>query len=117
MYPGGCNIDDKNSCLKIVNGMFSTVQGLDCFYDEADDSLMYYLNHVVKCDYAKIVHVLTGDTNIFVSLMYNFSNWSNYGLKEIWFHHLNKMSPIHDSVQSLPMNVVQLLPTIHFNWL
>ena len=44
--------------------------------------------------------------------MYNFSNWSDYGLKEIWFHHLNKISHIHDSVQNLPINVVQLLPTI-----
>ena len=42
--------------------------------------------------------------------MYNFSNWSDYGLKEIWFHH--KISPIHDSVQNLSINVVQLLPTI-----
>ena len=45
--------------------------------------------------------------------MYNFSNWPVHGLKEIWFHHLNKISPIHDYVQNLPINVVQLLPTIH----
>ena len=28
VYLGGCNIDEKNSCLKIVNGICSTVQGL-----------------------------------------------------------------------------------------
>ena len=39
--------------------------------------------------------------------------WSEYGLEEIWFYHLNKMSPMQDSVQTLPNNVVQLLPTIH----
>ena len=63
---GGCNIDHKNSCLKIVNGTFSCVQGLECFYNEADDHLINNFYHVVKCD-----------QNIFVNLMYNFSNWSN----------------------------------------
>ena len=74
---------------------------------------MYHLNHAVKCDHAKVVHVLIGDRDILVNIMYNFSNWSDYGLKEIWFHHLNKVSPIHDFVQTLPINVVQLLSTIH----
>ena len=83
VYLGRCNIGDKNSCLKIVNEIFSTVQGLECLYDEADDRLMYHLNHTIKCYHAEVVHVLNGDTDIFVNLMYNFSNWSNYGLKEI----------------------------------
>ena len=65
---------------------FSTVQGLECFYNVADDRLMYHLNYAVKCDHAEVVHVLTGGTDIFVNLMYNFSNWSEYGLREIWFH-------------------------------
>ena len=113
VYLGGCNIENENVCSKIVNGNVSTVQCLECFYDEADDRLMYHLNNAVKCDHVEVAHILTGDTDIYVNLMYNFSEWSEYGLNEIWFHHLNRMSPIHDSVQNLPSNVVQLLPTIH----
>ena len=94
-------------------GISSTIQCLECFYDEADDRLMYPLHHAVKCDHIEVIHVLTGDKDICVNLMYNFINWSYYGLKEIWFDHLNKMSSIHDSVQNLPINVVQLLPIIH----
>ena len=74
VYLGRCNIGDKSSCLKIANGIFSAVQGLECFYDEADDRLMYHLNHAVKCDHAKVAHVLNGDKDIFVNLMYNFCN-------------------------------------------
>ena len=50
---------------------------------------------------------------MFVNLMYKFSNLLDYRLKEIWFHHLNKMLPIHDSVQNLQINVVQLLSTTY----
>ena len=31
VYLGGCNVDDKNSCLKIVHGTFSAVQSLESF--------------------------------------------------------------------------------------
>ena len=56
---------------------------------------------------------MTGDTGILANLMYSFSDWSDYGLKEIWFHNLNKMSSIHDSVQNLPINYVLLFATIY----
>ena len=85
VHLGSCNIHDKSFCLKIVNGIFSTVQGLECFYDEGDERLMCHINHAVKCDHAEVVHVLTGDIDIFVNFMYNFSNLSYYGLKVIWF--------------------------------
>ena len=113
MYLGGCNINDKNSCLKIANGNPSTVGALKCFYDEADDRLMFHLNHAVKLGRFEVAHVLTGDTDIFVNLMYHFRDWSDYGLLEIWCHHLNKMSPVHEAVYNLPDDVVRILPAIH----
>ena len=82
MYLGGCNIDNENSCLKIVNRIFSPVHGLEYFYNKAYNRLMYHLNHAVKCTHAEAVHILTGDTDIFVNLMYNFSNWSIMGWKK-----------------------------------
>ena len=74
---------------------------------------MYHLNHAVKCDLVEVAHVLTGDTDIFVNLMYHFSNWSEYELSEIWCHHMNKMLPIHGAVHNLPQSVIKSLPAIH----
>ena len=113
MYRGVFSSNNRNSCSKIVDGYVSTVQSLRCFYDEADERLMYHLNQAIRCDHIEVVHVLTGDTEIFVNLMYNFGEWSEHGLEEIWTHHLNKLSSIHESVKNLPGYVVELLPTIH----
>ena len=113
VYLGGCSSNDRNSASKIVDGHVSTVQSLRCFYDEADDRLMYHLNQAIKCDHIEVAHVLTGDTDIFVNLMYNFGEWSEHGLEDICTHHLNKSLAIHESVKNRPGYVVELLPSIH----
>ena len=105
--------NNRNSCSKIVDGNVSTVQSLPRFYDEADECLMYHLNQAIRCDHIEIVHVVTGDTEIFVNLMYNFVESSEHGLEEICTHHLNKSSAIRESVKNLPGYVVELLPSIH----
>ena len=68
-----------------MNGNVSTVQSLECFYDEVDDRLMYHLNQGIKCDHASVAHVLTGDTDIFINLMYNYVSGRNMGSKKFGF--------------------------------
>lgn len=113
VYLGGCNSEDRFSCIKLVNGQASQIDTLKCFYDEADDRLIYHINHAIKVDHFEKVHVLSNDTDIFVNLMFQFTNWSKYGPLEVWFHLLNKMSPVHEAASNLPINVVHLLPAIH----
>ena len=52
-------------------------------------------------------------TNIFVCLMYLFLNWCMHGLQDLWFHHNGSAIPLHESFESLPIEVVRVLPAIH----
>ena len=69
VYLGGCHALERDGCLKIVNGQSSLIRLLKCSYDEADDRIMFHLNHSVKVDRFEAAHVMTGDTDIFVNLM------------------------------------------------
>ena len=113
MYLGGCHALERDGCLKIVNGQSSLIRLLKCSYDEADDRIMFHLNHAVKVDRFEAAHVMTGDTDIFVNLMYYFHDWRANGLSEIWFHHLGNITPVHQAVDNLPDTVVEILSAIH----
>ena len=89
------------------------VLNLKCSYDEADDHIMFHLNHAVKTENIAFTHVVSGDTDIFVCLMYHYLNWRAYGLHEIWVHHIGVATPLHESVAILPDEVVRILPAIH----
>ena len=89
----GCHIDSKDTRYKLVNGELIDIPSLKCSYDEADDRIMYHLNHAVRTDHFTCAHVVSGDTDILVSLMYHYLSWSKEGLQEIWMHHVgNRLS-------------------------
>ena len=44
--------------------------------------------------------------------MYHFRDWKLFGLQNVWFHNLGKVSPVHESVEKLH-NIVELLPAMH----
>ena len=113
VYLGGCHVADKNICYKLVNGKLTDVPALKSSYDEADDRLIYHLNHAVRTDNISCAHVVSSDTDIFVSLMYHILTWSRYGLQEVWTHHGGSVNPVHESVSNLPVEVTRILPAIH----
>ena len=98
---------------KLANCAVTDVPALKCSYDEADDRIMFHLNHAVKTEHFSFAHVASGDTDIFVCLMYHHLNWQLYGLQELWMHHNSSASPLHESVGCLPTEVVRILPAIH----
>ena len=112
VYLGGCHVGSKDICYKLVNGELIDVPSLKCYYDEADDR-MYHLNHAVQTDTFSCAHVVSGDTDILVSLMYHYLTWSSYGLQEIWMHHGGSVTPLHESVSNLFEEVTRILPAIH----
>ena len=113
VYLGGFHASERDGCLKIVNGQSSLIHLLKCLYDEADDRIMFHLNHAIKVDRFEAAHAMTDDTDIFVNLMYDFRDWRANGLSEIWFHHLGNITPVHPAVDNLPDTVVEILPAIH----
>ena len=113
LYLGCSNGNDRNGCIKVVNGTSSSTRILKCSFDEADDRLMYHLNHAVKADRFKVAHVMTSDTDIFVNLMYHLRDWKTHGLDKVWFHSFGNVTPLHEAGENLPSNVVYILPTVH----
>ena len=113
VYLGGCHVNDIDQCYQLMNGIVTKVPALKCSFDEADDRIMFHLNHAVKTEHFSFVHVVSADTDIFVCLMYHYLSWNMYGLQELWMHHNGSASPLHESVECLPNEVVRILPAIH----
>ena len=66
VYLGGCHLNTKDSCYKLVNGEYVDVPSLKCTYDKADDRIMYHLNQAVQTDHFVCAHVASRDTDILV---------------------------------------------------
>ena len=50
VYLGGSHIDDMTACLRVSNGHVTSEYLLKCNHEEADDRIMYHINHGVKVD-------------------------------------------------------------------
>ena len=74
---------------------------------------MFHLNHAVRVDNFSSAHVVSRDTDIMVCLMYHHLTWRRYGLSEIWMHTSGDVAALHESVESMADEVIQILPAIH----
>ena len=64
VYFGGCHIDSKDFCYKVIKGEVVNALHLKCHYDEADDRIMFHVNDAVKLDNFEVVHVVSRDTDV-----------------------------------------------------
>ena len=55
----------------------------------------------------------SGDTDVYVSLLYNFKSWQQYGLQQLWILHNEEVSHVHESFAKLPQTVANILPALH----
>ena len=108
-----CHIDSKDFCYKVVKGEVINALRLKCHYDEADDRIMFYVNDAVTLGNFEVVHVVSGDTDVFVSLMYHYLTWKILGLQQIWVHHIVNLSPVHEAMENLSDDVVCILPAVY----
>ena len=113
IYLGGCHNDGMEKCYHLQNGNLIEKPNLKCAYDESDDRIMFHLNNALQIGSLTVAHVVFGDTDIMVSLMYHHLSWRTYGLREIWMHHTGNATPLHESTTNLPDEVVRVLPAIH----
>ena len=73
LFLGGLNVDDLTTCLKLHNGIVQSLCLLKCNHEEADDRIMYHVNHTVAIDNFTRMIVVSADTDVLVCLMYHFS--------------------------------------------
>ena len=83
LFLGGSNVDDLTTCLKLHNGIVQSLHLLKCNHEEADDRIMYHVNNTVAIDNFTRLIVASADTDVLVCLMYHFSRWKQFNLKEL----------------------------------
>ena len=50
VYLGGSYVDDMTSCVLLSNGHITLERLLKCDHDEADDRILFHVNHGVKVE-------------------------------------------------------------------
>ena len=77
-------MDNLSACLRVSGGSESYVHLFKCDHEEADDCIMFHINHAIVIDQFQKVIVASAYTDVFICLMYHFCHWSMYELEETW---------------------------------
>ena len=73
MYSGGSHSNGSEyECVRLQGGQKSNVTPLFCTYEEADDRIIFHINHAILSEECRTVHVCSGDTDIHVRRIYNY---------------------------------------------
>ena len=117
IYLGGASNIDVTSCWRISNTDVIEFEPLRNDHEEADDRIMYHINHAVNHDKCERVVIASADTDVFICSMYHFSRWVYRGLQEMWIVSGKRGSrsamPIHQLVEKLDSTVIDILPAVH----
>ena len=66
VYLDGSHVDDVTSCVLISNGHITLERLLKCDHEEADDRILFHVNHGVKVEKFRSVIIASPDTDIFI---------------------------------------------------
>ena len=105
VYLGGSHEEDLTMCLHLQNGNTYDVPVLKCDDEEADDRIMLHINHAVTVERFSRVIVASGNTDVFICLLYHLSCWRFSNLKELWVlcgqGNTTRAVPLHTLTDSL----------------
>ena len=97
------------SRVKIFKGTREMVCLLKCDHEEADDRMMFHINHAVNVDQLSRAIVASEDTYVFICLIYHFSRWIHFGMQELWVlkgQGTSKRSvPVHDLLDKMDSSI------------
>ena len=117
VYLGGSHDEELAMCLHLQNGNAYIVPALNYGHEEADNRIIYHINHAVKVERFSRIIVASGDTDVFICLLYHFSNWKKANLKELWVlcgqGNTTRAVPLHNKNDCLDLSVINILPAIH----
>ena len=81
----GCHEGALNSCKLLRSGELTELRLLYCEHEEADERMLFPINHAVKVDKLENIIVASSDTDVFACLIYHSLQWMLSSLKELWF--------------------------------
>ena len=104
-------------CVKVCSHIVSDVPAMKCGHEEADNRMLFHINHAIKDEnYTKVI-VDSPYTDVFVSSLFRLTWWMYMGVSEMWIlcgRGLTKRAvPFHRIVDVLDISVIDVLPPIH----
>ena len=100
-----------------MNDPSDDVDSLRNTHDEADDRMIFHVHQSATTENVESVIIASGDTDVFVCLIYHFNRWIYRGFKEMWIVSGKSGSItvflIHQLAEQLDSNVADILPEIH----
>ena len=104
-------------CIQIENGSNTVKQLLQCSHQEADDQVMFHVNHAVKVAKYHSVAEASPNTDVFVCAVHSFKQLMFFNLNEFWLisgqNNSTVVLPIHSLVDHMNTDVVDILPPVH----
>ena len=117
VYLAGAHQNDSNGCLVVENKVVITNTELSCSHEEADDRVIFHVQHLVCERNMSVIIVATEDTDIIISLLYHLINWEKMGLKQLWVNKGTSFKrivyPLHTLLDAVGRDIVKHLPAIH----
>ena len=72
------------ACLKVSDRNISNIRLLKCKNKEADDRIMFHVDHGVIFDQHQNFIIALADKDVFICLMYHFCRCNEFDIKEFW---------------------------------
>ena len=99
--------------MKVFKGNASTEEVLKCTHEEPEGRVFFHVNDDIKRDDFIKIAVASPDTDVFVNVVYDFTQWIYCGLEELWIlsgKSVRKQDfPVHDLVQAVLLMFYRLL--------
>ena len=84
IYLSGAGEENVTACIKVcLNNPSDDVDSQRNTHEEADDCMMFHVHQSVTTESFESVITASGDTDVFVCLIYHFNRWIYHGLKEM----------------------------------
>ena len=100
-----------------MNHSVSMERLLECSHEEADDRIMFHVNHAVKIGNFCSIAIASPDTDVLVAAIHHYNKFIYFDLEELWFisgkSESRTVLPIHDLVNEIDTDFIDILPAIH----
>ena len=100
-----------------MNDSVSIERLLECSHEEADDRILFHVNHAIKIGNFRSIAIASPDTDVLVAAIHHYKKFIYFDLEELWFTSGKSDSrtvlPIHDLVNEIDTDVTDILLAIH----
>ena len=117
LYLGVCLPGYHTGCINIKSGICTPIPMLKCDHEEADDRLMFHINHSITIDNHQEIVLASADTDIFVCSLFHFARWMYFDFQELWIlcgqGLTSRAVPVDDTAALLDSEAIDIVPAVH----